>query len=188
MNLASVRAVRLLKDNETLKNASASVFVFGSIRRGECLPQGDVDVVLHVPVDDDLRDAREALECIGRECNMDKVDVLHVDESTALHEIAEGRSPDAGYLDVVPVTVTPYGAKVSQVLKECCEEYNRPSQLALRLICEYYFSRKFNDRSVGDEINLKYTPGGYRDILFLDLYSRIVQGEGMAGVDAWTGN
>ena len=52
----------------------------------------------------------------------------------------------------------------------------------MRLICEYYFSRKFNDRSVGDEINLKYTPGGYRDILFLDLYSRIVQGEGWRGL------
>lgn len=151
---------------------SASVFCFGSFRRAEILPQSDLDVVVRCAVD--LRQPiSHALQAAGVSLNLDKVDVSYLADFEPLERIAACQSPEAGFLDTRSLFIQPGDEPFAGRLAWCRDFYNSPDVLAVKLIFERYYARAGNDRSVGADINLKYTPGGYRDVMLLDLYGRM---------------
>jgi len=178
----SAYILKSIVGHRLLETTSSSVFVFGSTRRYECLPQGDLDVVVHTPNVRQWFQVREALDAVRCRHNLDKIEIFMVNKAMPLIDIVNGQTPDAGCLDVLPVVISFEGLWIAKLLQTCTNLYNDPHRLAIKMLSEYYFSRMYNNRSQGLDINLKYTPGGYRDILYLDLYARIFGGANYKGV------
>ena len=127
----------------------------GSVSRYEALPMSDLDIVAFGDKDISIKPPS----------NIDRLDVLTIPDYSSAEQLLTRQSPEAGFLDCRTTNGDdgPYKHK-----------FNENNRLLNRVLWDFIFSRRYNDRSCSDSINLKYSPGGYRDILILNLIARCI--------------
>ncbi|MDN5202395.1 hypothetical protein QQ008_13495 [Fulvivirgaceae bacterium BMA10] len=129
----------------------------GSLSRMEALPMSDLDVVFLGESDETL-DQKDWNE-------FDRIDCVKVKDNKQGARMMQCMTPEAGFLDSIPIT------RFENIFYDM---FNEDIFLINKLAFEYNFSRLFNDRSENSDHNLKYSPGGYRDILLINWCSRIL--------------
>ena len=126
----------------------------------------DVDIVLPGPCE-----KAHAITLDG----MDRLDILCIPKE-APDRLLMCRSPESGFLDALPI----HGGSPSTAHYK---SFNTRQNLLNKFIWSYKYSRVFDDRSTNHEINLKYSPGCYRDVLFIDHLARFLNGRWPSGLD-----
>ena len=138
---------------------SENIFICGSISRNEALPMCDIDLVSIGKSSFNLN--MNSYPATG----FDRLDRLQIDNETSAQRLLDCMSPEAGFLDSRPLIGKPHSF---------FEKFNSHDYLTNKFIVEYHDSRLFNDRSSFTDYNLKYTPGGYRDILLINIGARAI--------------
>ena len=154
--LNSNHVIRTLK--ELYKNHDKSmIFIGGSVSRLEALPMSDIDLV-------SIGDSPKIDKSTFNDKKFDRIDNLNIHNVNQAQRMLDCMSPEGGFIDSIPIT---------EINNPFYNHFNSRPYLINKLIYEYFNSRLFNDRTNKDGYNLKYTPGGYRDILIINICSRI---------------
>ena len=177
--------VRLIADLEEIHEAvggdehGLTFAVFGSPARYEMLPQSDVDVLLVSEYGQEntaYADARQALA----ELPYDKVDLPHTQMITdgEFRSYAASNSPDSHTARALVVASATH-ALVPTEIREARKVLDRVDLQVEGLVFDYHF---LNDRAArkaqDDGANLKYSPGGTRDIVYFDWFADYLTGGG----------
>ncbi|PHX56877.1 hypothetical protein CP500_003120 [Tychonema bourrellyi FEM_GT703] len=145
--------------NDTRKSLLAQIdsfdtYLAGSVSRSEALPMSDLDVVYFG--DEGKLDLVEVK-------NIDRIDDLCIPDENSADLLLLRMSPEAGFLDSVPLNNHHH---------KYYDKFRSIPHLVSKSLWEYEYSRRFNERSTDGGINMKYSVGGYRDILIINLLAR----------------
>ncbi|MEG3862644.1 hypothetical protein [Microcoleus sp. herbarium12] len=99
---------------------------------------------------------------------IDRIDDLSIPDDNSADLLLSRMSPEAGFLDSVPLNNHHH---------KYYDKFRSIPHLVSKSLWEYEYSRRFNERSNDGGINMKYSVGGYRDILIINLLSRCLKSE-----------
>lgn len=152
-----------------------ALFVFGSPKRMELVKYGDIDAFLISPPESYA--VRQRIIAELSELPYDKVDIPDWNSLAQVNLASLSNNPEGDYADASFIAGD----------REVLEKYNRLdissrfvdiNHLLPKIIFHFYFwSLKYN-RSSKQGINLKYSHGATRDILFIDwIHDLLTEGE-----------
>lgn len=133
---------------------SSETYLAGSVSRNEALPMSDIDVVYF--------GGKGKLDFLEVK-NIDRIDDLCIPNEKSADLLLSRMSPEAGFLDSVPL---------NKLHHKYYDKFRCIENLVSKSLWEYEYSRRFNERSTEQGLNMKYSVGGYRDILIINLLAR----------------
>lgn len=161
---------RLGKEYPQINALGYGLFVFGSPKRVEMLPQSDIDLVVISPESPTKDCLRNIIVNQINELPYDKPDIPPWHSINDMELYANIGSPEGDYADAKLVIASPAvrqaykESRVSDIFASC-------EHLARKLVFHhYFFDYRYRGKITAKGINLKYSPGATRDLIYFDWY------------------